>query len=225
MAWVKLDDKFFVNKKARAVGSEGRALALASWCYCAMQENDGVFPVSDVPIVAAWADVPVEVGDRLIEAGLWDAIEGDRIQVHDYLKHNPSSEEIRIRRERAERAAAARHATSNATSRPPGNATSQPQSSPSPLDESSSSSSSSDLVPEAVWVEVAKKKAADPANKVNNFARWSPTVIANDKADHGQDAAWIWETYEITVPQLAAIIHSGSRSILNSLRKREDPAA
>lgn len=220
MAWVKLDDKFFVNKKARAVGSDGRALALASWCYCAMQENDGRFPVSDVPIVAAWAGVPESVGDRLIEAGLWDAIDGDLIEVHDYLKHNPSSEEIAVRRQRAERAAAARHATSSATSTTERKATSQPLPSPSP-DTSVSSSSTSDLVPEAVWVEAARKKQD---GKVRNFATWSKAVIASDKLEQGADIAWIWQTYDITVSQLAGIVAGGDRRILTSIAKRQESA-
>lgn len=88
-----------------------------------------------------------------------------------------------------------------------------------------SSSSSSSTVPETVWVEVAKKKAADPNITVNDFSRWSPVVIAKDKALHGADAEWIWTTYQISVSQLAGIIVTGSKAILNTLPKREDPAA
>lgn len=228
MAWVKLDDQFFINPKARAVGLEGRALALASWCYCAMQRNDGIFPAGDVPIIAAMAGVPDETAGRLIDHGLWHAIEGDQIQVHDYLDHNLSREQMAERSAKASKAATTRHAQSSASStapsRPASNAPSVPIPSPSP-EGSLSSSSSSDLVPEAVWLEAAKKKAAMPKANVGNFARWSPTVIAADKAEKGDDAAWIWATYEISVDQLAGIIATGDRHILNVLRKREDPAA
>lgn len=86
-------------------------------------------------------------------------------------------------------------------------------------------SSSIDEVPEAVWIEAAKKKASSPKADVGCFERWAPTVIANDKKRCGEDAAWIWSTYEITVSELAGIVAGGSRTILNNIRKREDPAA
>ena len=226
MAWVKMDDQFFLNRKARAAGLEGRALAAASWCYCAIQENDGEFPVSDIPIVAAMAGVPVEVGDRLIEVGLWHAIEGDRIQVHDYLKHNPSRQEIAVRRERAEKAAAVRHATSSATSRPASNATSQPLPSPSP-DNPSRLSSSSDLgVPEAVWTEYGRKKLAQqPAGSVRRPERWLATTVADAKgnAELAARAGWLQQAYQIDASYLADCLVGGTTP--SEAYKRKDGAA
>lgn len=84
--------------------------------------------------------------------------------------------------------------------------------------------SSSCLVPEAVWLLVAKTKARNPKVPVNDFRAWSPTVIERDKAEHGTDAAWIWTTYDITESQLANIIATGSRTILTTLRKRDTAA-
>lgn len=205
MAWVKMDDQFFLNRKARSVGLEGRALAAASWCFCAIQENDGVFPASDIPVVAAMAEVPVEVGDRLIEVGLWHAIEGD-IHVHDYLKHNPSREEIAVRRERAEKAAAARHATSNATSKPSSSAASQPLPSPSPVDTSRLSSSSDSGVPEAVWTEFGRKKLAlQKPGTVRRPEPWMRTTVADARsnAELSARASWLNQAYDLTPSQLA----------------------
>lgn len=187
MAWVKLDDQFFINRKARAVGLEGRALAAASWCYCAMQRNDGIFPAGDVPIIAAMAGVPQDIGERLLAAGLWHAIEGDQIEVHDYLEHNLSNEQMVARSEKASRAATARHAQGNASSKapstPPGTAPSQPIPSPSP-ERSSPPPSTSDLdsLPAGLWTTIAEKKLKQ-AKAVSNPSRWKAKVIENAKAD------------------------------------------
>lgn len=220
MAWVKVDDQFFVNRKSRAAGLEGRALFLASVCYCAMQLNDGVFPADDLEVVAALAGVPQDIGDRLITIGLWHAIEGD-IHVHQYLTHNPSREQVIARKERAEKAANARHhpATSNAPSTANGNADAVPLPSPSPASLSSSSSVTS-TVPDEVWTTLARKKLAI-AKGVNNVPAWTRRVIANDRTDLGERAQELWDRYEITTSHLADVLAAGGTSpSLNQLRKR-----
>jgi hypothetical protein len=222
--WVKLDDQFFVNRKARSAGLEGRALFLASMCYCAMQLNDGTFAADDLPIVAALAGVPPEIGERLVEIGLWHATEGG-YEVHQYLTHNPSREQVVARKERAEKAANARHhpATSNASSKPSWNADALPIPSPSPVALSSSSPVTETGVPEEVWSTLARRKLA-VAKNVKNVPSWTRRVIQNDRVELGPRAEELWGMFEITPSQLADVLAAGGNSsTLNSL-KRKQPA-
>lgn len=191
MSWAKLDDQFFVNRKARAVGLEGRSLFLASVCYCAMQQNDGRFPAEDLEVVAAMAGVPQEIADRLVAVGLWHAAEGG-YEVHEYLEYNPSREQVVARKERAEKAAKARHhpAPSNAPSNADGKAFALPLPSPSPSPSPQPSSSSS--VPDEVWTTLARKKLAIATN-VKNVPSWTRKVMANDQAELGAKAQELWE--------------------------------
>lgn len=116
--WVRIDDQFFHNRKARAVGPEGRELFVASVCYSAMQLNDGQFVAEDLPVIAALAQVERSVADRLLAHEMWHPQGHDcpkcrsvgqtmpvppgYIAVHEYLKTNPSRADVE-----AERAAAA----------------------------------------------------------------------------------------------------------------------
>lgn len=221
MAWVKVDDQFFVNRKARAVGLEGRALFLASVCYCAMQMNDGVFPAGDLEVVAAMAGVPQDIGVRLVATGLWHVTE-DGYEVHQYLEHNPSREQAIARKDRAVKAANARHnpATSNAPSKPSGIASAVPIPSPSPASPSSSSSVTS-TVPDDVWTTLARKKLAIATN-VKNVPSWTRKVIENDRVELGPRAQELWDRYEISPSHLADVLAAGGTSpSLNQLRLRQ----
>ena len=221
MAWVKLDDQFFINPKARAAGLEGRALAAASWCYCAMQRNDGIFPADDVSIIAAMAGVPQDIGDRLVAVGLWHRV-GDQIEVHDYLEHNLSNEQMIARSEKASKAAAARYAPGNASSSPPGTAPSMPIPSPSP-DGKSPLPSSSDLgkLPADLWTTIADKKF-EKAKDVGNPQRWKAKVIENDKTDAAlvARALTLVEMYDITTTQLVTHLLDGG-SPGNAFRRKD----
>lgn len=117
MTWVRLDDQFFHNRKARSVGPEGRELFMASACYCAIQLNDGVFPASDLPVIAALAEVEPSVADRLFRQAMWHdegfdcpkcrsvgqfmPVPPGHIAVHEYLRDNPSREKVISERDAA----------------------------------------------------------------------------------------------------------------------------
>lgn len=221
MAWVKVDDQFFVHRKARAVGLEGRALFLASLCYCAMQENDGLIPAGDLEVVSAMAGVPSTIGERLFDHGMW-VDRGDVIEVHEYLKFNPSREELAVRKARAEKAAAARHATSNATSRPPSNATSQPLPSPSPPGPSSSSEQvNTPALPDGLWMKIAEKKA-QTATGIGNHRAWCATTAANAKVDLEDRAVSLVANYDVTTSQLVdALLSPTNPPWLAGLRRKE----
>lgn len=105
MTWVKLDDAFHRNPKAREAGLRGRALYIAGLCYCSAELTDGAIMKTMLPVLAAEADVKPADARRLVDVGLWVDV-GDRYVVHDYLAWNPTAAEARERR--AKRQAAGR---------------------------------------------------------------------------------------------------------------------
>lgn len=100
MAWVKLDDQFFRNRKARAVGKDGRSLFLASCCYAAAGLTDGFIPKGDIAVLCADAEVRAPVAKKLVDAGLWHEVDGGW-QIHDFTDMNPTAEEVKERRRQA----------------------------------------------------------------------------------------------------------------------------
>lgn len=101
MTWVRLDDGFYRNRKARLAGKDGRALFLASCCYSAAALTDGHISRVDLPVLCADAEVKPSVAKRLVEVGLWHEVD-DGWTIHGYLELNPSKEKVE-----ADRAAAA----------------------------------------------------------------------------------------------------------------------
>lgn len=101
--WVRLDDGFYDHPKARAVGKDGRELYIAGLCRVAATLSDGFIPDADLQLVAAKAEVkPRPTVARLVEARLWERVEGGWL-VHDYHDWNPTADEqIEKRRKRAE---------------------------------------------------------------------------------------------------------------------------
>lgn len=104
MAWVKLDDGFFLNPKIVAAGRDARDMYLAGLTYSAGQLTDGFLGEGVIPLVAAMAGVSDarELVERLVELKLWEAIPGG-YQIHDYHDYNPSAAKVRaLRKARAE---------------------------------------------------------------------------------------------------------------------------
>lgn len=99
MTWVRLDDQFFRHAKARAAGRDGRALYLAGLCFASANLTDGIIRSIDLPLVAAEAEVRPSTSRALVDARLWDVIEGGW-QIHDWDHLNPSAEEVKERREK-----------------------------------------------------------------------------------------------------------------------------
>ncbi len=217
MAWVKLDDQFFFKERTREAGKDGRALFFAGLCYCACNRTDGRIKASSLPLVAGLAEVEPDIAHLLADIGLWATTE-EGFEVIDYLKYNPSRAQLEAD------AAAAAERQSRAKSRRDShreNGVSPPAPSPLPSpDTSSSSSSTSDLVPAEVWDGLAKRKLGQ-AKGVNDTKAWCKRVIENDRLEHGERAAWIYETYDITASQLVDVLAAGGTSpLLNNLRKR-----
>lgn len=100
MAWAKLDDQFFYNKKIAQVDGPAKLLYIAGLVYVANQLSDGFIPAKAVKFIASTADVAncQDFARQLVDVCLWDIVEGGYI-IHDYLAWNPSKEQVLHNRE------------------------------------------------------------------------------------------------------------------------------
>lgn len=93
MSWVKLDDAFFTNPKVTAVHPLGRLLYMAGLCYSAAGMTDGRITKGALPLLLVQSGAKKSSVADLVEAGLW--IERDNgWEVHDFLRFNPSKEQV-----------------------------------------------------------------------------------------------------------------------------------
>lgn len=229
MPWVKLDDQFFVNRKARAVGLEGRALFLASVCYCGMQLNDGTFPVQDVPVIAALADVPPNTAERLFATGLWHLSEDgtETVEVHDYLTWNRSRRQVIAAEEAGRKAALAKHAANRTANRRTNRSAEPSTESDVELENHPRHSSSRNsrgngqavdnpdddvlaAVPDEVWIHYAELMLAKQSvGTISQPAAWKRKTRTNANLEHGDRAAKWWDQYRLTPHQLAECLVDG----------------
>jgi hypothetical protein len=100
VTWVKLDDQFFAHPKVIDLGKDAKLLYLAGLTYCSEHLTDGRISPAALRMVAAMVDVGRETAAELLEAGLWEAVDG-AYQVHDYLDHQPTAETVRRKRDEA----------------------------------------------------------------------------------------------------------------------------
>ena len=105
MAWVKIDDQFFMHPKVVAAGRDARDLYLAALTYTAAQLTDGFVPLGALPLAAAMAGVPdaTDLAAVLVRVRLWETTDGG-YRIHDYHDYNPTSDEVRGAREARSRA-------------------------------------------------------------------------------------------------------------------------
>ena len=100
--WVRLDVDYFTNPKAVAAGANGRALHLASICWCGQQLTDGHVPATAVPTIAHLAGLgprsAAAAVARLVAVGLWQQT-GDDFYVKDFLEVNRSRAAVERERE------------------------------------------------------------------------------------------------------------------------------
>lgn len=221
MGWVKLDDQFFMNAKARKVGKSGRELAIASWCWCSTNLNDGIFVKEDIPFIAAMAGVSQDIAQRLYDAGMW-IDHGDTVEVSGYLKYNPSRASVQDRKAQAKAAADARYAKGNAPSKADSNAVSIPLSSSSPTDGFQSLSRPTDPegdgsaaddedcgipIPEGTWDAYAEQKLKH-VHGVKQPAAWKRKVARNAQTEMGPQARRFLASFELDAPTLARALLS-----------------
>lgn len=107
MPWVKMDDEYPDHPKVEAAGPLAAWLNVCGWAYASRYLTDGFIPegrvhrLADVPDAGALAT-------KLVEVDLWERVPSG-YRIHDYLKYNPTAEQVR-----AERDIAARRSAMNA---------------------------------------------------------------------------------------------------------------
>lgn len=103
MPWAKIDDRFYTNPKVVRAGRDARELYLVGLTYCAGELTNGAVPREVLPQLAVTVAVTVlphaeTCAARLVEVGLWEETAAGW-QVHDYLKFNPTAEQVKRERE------------------------------------------------------------------------------------------------------------------------------
>lgn len=101
MAWVKIDDQLFLNPKVMSVSDRAKLLYLSALCLSSAQETDGILSAQMVKSAAGIVHQPFKAKDELLAAGLWQFYSEDKFEIHDYLKYNPSSVQLRQQRQQA----------------------------------------------------------------------------------------------------------------------------
>lgn len=91
MTWIKLDDLLPNHPKVLAA-PEAFGLYVAGLCYSSSQGTNGFIPDAAIPRLLSVPKIP-RLKALLIEVGLWNEAPGG-IQIHAYLKHNRSAEDI-----------------------------------------------------------------------------------------------------------------------------------
>jgi hypothetical protein len=94
--WVKLDDDFPDHPKLTALGADECWLHVCGICYCNRYLTDGFIPDGVIERLARIPD-PQASMLSLVEAGLWHLCDKG-CTVHDYLKYQPSREEMEAKR-------------------------------------------------------------------------------------------------------------------------------
>ena len=108
MTWFRVDDNLGDHPKViKLLGMRGGAASLGHWTlvgsWCAKHETDGALPAG----LLKRLDIPAKSAASLVIARLWDAGD-DSYQVHNYLRYNPSHEELEAKR-KATRERVAKH--------------------------------------------------------------------------------------------------------------------
>lgn len=121
MSWVRIDDGFADHPKIVKLNHLEFRLHIWGLCYCARHLTDG-FLANVVPRGAHFvprSDRRQRVINGLLEAGLWEQVEGGYI-IRDYLDFNPDAASVKEKRqqnaERQERYREAQKRRGNAPS-------------------------------------------------------------------------------------------------------------
>ncbi len=102
MPYLLIDDGMSDNPKVAGLSDRAFRLWITTLVYCARHLNNGA--ISELALVTTAVTCKIRrkkgVVEELISAGLWEVTD-QGWQVHDYLKYNPSRDEIEARRELA----------------------------------------------------------------------------------------------------------------------------
>lgn len=98
MVWVKIDDQFTENPKVRSVSDRAFRLHVAGLCHCGALLTDGLIERHKVASLLPKVTRPMV--QELVDANLW-LEHPDGYEVKDYLKYNPTREQVLKEREAA----------------------------------------------------------------------------------------------------------------------------
>lgn len=114
MSWVRLDDAMPDHEKLNDVSAEACWLHVCGIAFCSRNLTDGFVPDGKIAGLLSGKKTPATARKllaQLVEPGLWEPREGG-FEIHDYLKYNPSREQVLAKREatrqRVEKARAAK---------------------------------------------------------------------------------------------------------------------
>jgi hypothetical protein len=94
VAWARLDDRFWSNRKIRRAWKASRAsigLHVMAMTYCAMHDLNGDVDIDLVEQLLPQAKERDAAVSALLDAGLWEQGAGVFV-IHDYLEFNASAE-------------------------------------------------------------------------------------------------------------------------------------
>lgn len=115
--FIRLDVGYFDNPKvgeALDVSHAAVVLHIASMAYARQHRTDGVVPAKRV---MRKVGATQEDAQTLLDAGLWHQLDGGKVEVHDYAKHQETREEIEARSAAAKKAIHTRWAREKGTGR------------------------------------------------------------------------------------------------------------
>lgn len=100
MSWFRMDNDFFHHRKIIDLPKDAKLLHVAAIAHASGNLTDGKLTAGDLRVITALVQVNAKHAQTLIQAGLWDAIEGG-YQIHDYLEYQQSADKVRAEREAA----------------------------------------------------------------------------------------------------------------------------
>lgn len=102
MPFLLLDDGFYEHPKVLELSHTAFRLHVVGMGYCARNLTDGHLSARAVKVLGALLEIrPARFTAELVKAKLWKHDEtGDGFWIHDYLKHNPTAEQVKEQRDR-----------------------------------------------------------------------------------------------------------------------------
>ncbi|MFJ5638565.1 hypothetical protein [Streptomyces sp. NPDC093223] len=97
MPWARFDDRFPSNRKVRLLSDGAFRLYVSAICWSAENLTDGVVRTAELRLVADVRAARTRAKE-LVEAGLFEVVEGVGWKIHDYHEYNPSAEQVKADR-------------------------------------------------------------------------------------------------------------------------------
>ncbi len=100
MSWLRIDDGFADHQKVDVLSDKAFRLHVSAMCLCARKLTDGIISAKDLRVLTVIAGTRAKHVSELENAGLWTKT-GAVWAVHDYLKYNPTAEQVKAERAKA----------------------------------------------------------------------------------------------------------------------------